>query len=135
MPNPFSPVSPFGGPGLFSGIPPLMTLFLVIFGCLFFYAIGKSVVTAVNNASQPVVERAAQVTGKRQSTHVSGGTDNMPATSSTSHFVTFEFADGSREEFRVRTGDYAMLAEGDMGMLRSQGTWFKGFERGVWREG
>lgn len=47
----------------------------------------------------------------------------------TAYFVTFEFEEGSREEFSMRGDQYAMLAEGDIGTLQSQGSWFKGFDR------
>ncbi len=37
--------------------------------------------------------------------------------------------DGSRKEFGVTGEEYGLLAEGDRGMLQSQGTWYKGFNR------
>lgn len=45
------------------------------------------------------------------------------------YFATFEFPDGSREEFRLQGEAYGLLSEGDSGLLRTQGTWFQGFDR------
>ncbi|BBA93044.1 DUF2500 domain-containing protein [Streptococcus ruminantium] len=42
--------------------------------------------------------------------------------------MTFDW-NGQRREFRVRSEDYAVLAEGDTGTLHFQGTRFLGFER------
>jgi hypothetical protein len=78
---------------------------------------------------QDLVARRARVIGKRQSTSVSGGTGDMPASSHDHYHVTFEFGGGEREEFSVDGSEYGMLAEDDEGTLQSQGTWYKGFDR------
>jgi len=103
-------------------------VFVIVIGG-FVFVLGKALFTTVNNLGQPLIEREARVIAKRQSSSVSGGMNNMPASSSTSHHVAFEFPDGSREELSISGGEYGLLAEGDQGLLRSQGTWFKGFER------
>ncbi|QHF55098.1 MULTISPECIES: DUF2500 domain-containing protein [Streptococcus] len=46
----------------------------------------------------------------------------------TNYYMTFDW-NGQRREFRVRSEDYAVLAEGDTGTLHFQGTRFLGFER------
>jgi hypothetical protein len=92
---------------------------------LFILAIVSVVISFISNASSPRLAREARVIGKRL--HVSGGTNG----SSTSYYATFEFPDGSREEFRVSSQIYGMIAEGDMGTLQSQGTYVSNFNRRV----
>lgn len=79
----------------------------------------------VMNASKPVIEQPATVVTKRQGT--SGGAGNTSV--STFYYVTFEREDGTRVEFSVSGGDYGLLVEGDSGTLRTQGSWYKGFNR------
>ena len=114
-----------------SGIPTFFVLFFMLVAGIILFAIAQSVLVAINNMGQPVIERPARIVGRRQATSVHGGQGNMSASSTTSYFSTFEFKDGSREEFRVPSRDYGLLAEGDAGLLRSQGSWFKGFNRGA----
>jgi hypothetical protein len=45
------------------------------------------------------------------------------------YFVTFEFQDGSRDEFETFDRQYGLLAEGDQGTLMTQGRKLKGFTR------
>lgn len=75
------------------------------------------------NSCSLLISRNAIILGKRQK--VSGGENST----STWYYITFEFDDGSREEFSVSGQKYGILVEGDEGKLHSQGTWFKGFER------
>ena len=75
------------------------------------------------NAAAPVLNRPARVVAKR--TAVTGGEKSTRTT----YYATFEFPDGSREEFRLQGEAYGLLSEGDSGLLRTQGTWFHGFDR------
>jgi hypothetical protein len=79
---------------------------------------------ATRNRASPLLSREAQIVGKRQ--NVRGGSETS---TTTSYYLTFEFTDGSRKEFGVTGEEYGLLAEGDRGMLQSQGTWYKGFNR------
>ncbi|MGL5081230.1 MAG: DUF2500 domain-containing protein [Microcoleaceae cyanobacterium] len=81
------------------------------------------IATFIRNASSPRLAREARVVGKRLD--VSGGKNG----SSTYYYATFEFPDGSREEFGVGSKIYGMLAEGDLGTLHSQGTYVWEFNR------
>ncbi|MFX3983361.1 DUF2500 family protein, partial [Streptococcus suis] len=45
----------------------------------------------------------------------------------TNYYVTFEW-EGKRQEFRLRSDEYALLAEGDVVTLHFQGNRFLGFE-------
>ncbi|WP_445176659.1 DUF2500 domain-containing protein [Microcoleus sp.] len=97
---------------------------LLIVG-IFILIIVSVVTTFIRNASSPRLAREARVIGKRL--RVSGGTNG----SSTYYYATFEFPDGSREEFGVSSQIYGMIAEGDMGTLQSQGTYMGNFNRRV----
>lgn len=109
---------PFGADIMFTLVP-----MIVIGG--FVFIIGSAIYRAVTNSQQPLLTRRARIVGRRQ--RLSRGANHHHA--HTAHFVTFEFEDGTREEFSMRGDEYAMLAEGDVGTLQSQGTWFKGFHR------
>jgi hypothetical protein len=47
----------------------------------------------------------------------------------TTYYITFEVEGGSRMEFKVKGQEYGLLAEGDIGKLKFQGTRYLGFER------
>ncbi|MDB4894859.1 MAG: conserved domain protein histidine-rich [Firmicutes bacterium] len=113
-------------PGMGNGI---FMVFAVLIGGAILFSLLRTLFTTVENLGQDEVARPARIVAKRQSTSVSGGTGNMPASSHNHYHVTFEFGGGEREEFSVNGAEYGMLAEGDEGTLRSQGTWYKGFER------
>ncbi|MBF2002309.1 MAG: DUF2500 family protein [Synechococcales cyanobacterium M58_A2018_015] len=51
--------------------------------------------------------------------------------SSTYYYATFEFSDGSREEFGVSSKIYGMVAEEDFGTLHSQETYMWEFNRRI----
>lgn len=121
-------VDPFGGGAFGDGLVGVMfTIVPIIVIGGFIFGIGSLIFRTVDNLDQPLLTRRARVVGRRQSVS-SSGIDEHHHTH-TSYYVTFEFEDGSREEFSVRGDQYALLIEGDVGTLRSQGTWFKGFDR------
>jgi hypothetical protein len=91
----------------------------------FYKMIQQSRAEARANRASPIETVSVEVVAKRPL--VSGGGNDSSA--STTYFATFEFTDGSREEFRVPGKDYGMMAEGDHGLLTRQGTWFTRFER------
>ncbi len=101
----------------------VVSIFVFVFGIMG-YAIFKGISTAAYNRKQPIINREAKVVSKRQ--NVSGGGNSS---TSTSYYITFEFADGSREEFSLSGREYALIAEGDKGTLYSQGSWYKEFKR------
>lgn len=100
-------------------IPAILIGAVVVF--VFGSVIYSLVVTNARNRQAPFLQRDAMIVSRRQ--RVWG--DNA----STNYFVTFEFPDGQREEFMVTGEEYGLLAEGDTGVLYSQGTWFKSFQR------
>lgn len=97
---------------------------LLIVG-IFVLIIVSLITTFIRNASSPRLAREARVVGKRL--YVSGGKNG----SSTYYYATFEFSDGSREEFGVSSKIYGMAAEGDFGTLHSQGTYVWEFNRRI----
>ncbi|HFI2433954.1 TPA: DUF2500 domain-containing protein [Streptococcus suis] len=101
---------------------------------LFFYAMATLILGTVcfqivknmtewfRNNQSPKETCRAKLVAKR--THVFGN-----EVARTNYYVTFEW-EGKRQEFRVRSDQYALLAEGDVGSLHFQGTRFLGFDRG-----
>lgn len=79
---------------------------------------------AARNRTSALLSQEACLVSKRQDIHGGGETFTTM-----NYYATFEFTNGSREEFRVTGKEHGLLAEGDRGMLQSQGTWYKGFNR------
>lgn len=103
----------------------LFTIFFIGIGAIILVLIAQGIYHFFRNTSSPQIAREARVVSKRQ--HVSGGGGD--SSTWTNYYVTFEFTDGSREEFKVRSRNYSVLVEGDRGTLYSQGSWFKEFDR------
>ncbi len=109
-----------------------INLFVIVplfIGAVFVFIVGSIVVNVVSNLSAPRLDRPARVVAKRMEVRANHAGAQAGPTSQTFYFATFEFDDGSREELAVRSNVYGLLVEGDSGRLRSQGTWFKGFDR------
>ena len=114
----------FGGPGI------MFTLVPLFIGIVFVFVIGSILIKAVqgvsewsSNNSQPVLSENATVVSKRMDVHGSG------EHSSTSYYTTFEILGGRRCEFEVSGAEYGLLAEGDTGHLRFQGSRYLTFNR------
>jgi hypothetical protein len=108
-------------------------LFFIVFATVFALAIfifvkivRDAIAERVHNDASPRLSRNAYVVSKRHS--VSGRSEGH---TSTSYYVTFEFFDGSREEFNLNGKEYGLLAEADRGTLYSQGSRFQGFDRAL----
>ncbi|MGI6607906.1 MAG: DUF2500 domain-containing protein [Erysipelotrichaceae bacterium] len=90
----------------------------------------------IKNDKSPILRVEATViakrinvsTGSHHHRHVAGSAPHYHSSTSTSHYVTFELADGERKEFLVYGKEYGLLIEKDRGYLTYQGTRFKGFE-------
>lgn len=100
-----------------------MGILIVIIFVLILYWIFDAISKYVNYTSSPNLSRYARIITKRQ--NVSG---SQYATA-TYYYVTFEFYDGSREEFQLKSKEYGLLAEGDRGTVYSKGRRFLGFDR------
>ena len=101
-----------------------MMIFFAVFA-VFAVVIIKGISEWSANNKSPVETLNAVVVAKR--TQVSGGGSNTMA--STTYYITFEYEDGQRQEFRVKAGHYGITAEGDRGVLTRQGTRILSFER------
>lgn len=88
------------------------------------WVFAKTVARNRADRNAPLLSRPARVVAKR--TGVRGSNHS----SSSSYYATFEFPDGVRAELSMRGDEYGLLAEGDTGTLASQGTLFRGFQRG-----
>lgn len=102
-------------------------IFLAVFGTII-YRLFNSITTKIQNDRSEVIEVRALVKDKRDSVSVYG-VENHHTSTSTSYFVTFEFSDKSRKEFKVKDSQYGLLSVGDQGILNYQGTRFNHFER------
>lgn len=112
----------FFGSGFFEIFGIIFILFIVLFLVILVRGIGEW--NSNNHSPQLTVE--AVVVSKR--TKVSGASANHISTS-TQYYVTFQVESGDRMEFHVNGRAYGMLAEGDRGQLRFQGTRYLDFER------
>ena len=99
-------------------------MLIMIFAFFFIvFVFAKILGEHIKNANSPILEERAIVVAKR--TSVSGTSEG----SSTSYYITFEFENGSRRELHARGSQYGIVAEGDRGILKSQGTKLLSFER------
>lgn len=116
--------------------------FETAFIAIFLLVIGMFAVTAVRGIGQwnknnhsPELAVEAKVVSRRTSvsSHHHGGNaagaHGYHMSASTSYYVTFEVESGDRMEFHMDGSEYGMLAEGDTGKLKFQGTRYLGFER------
>lgn len=100
-------------------------IFALILGGIILYVIIKSISGWAYNQSQPQISSKATLIAKRM--NVSGGGGN--SSTFTKYYLSFEFEDGNRKEFKVNGKDYGLLREDDQGTLISQGNSFVTFER------
>jgi hypothetical protein len=101
-------------------------LFVLIIG-IFIWVLMNSLKVWTSNNNAPLQERSCKVVAKRM--QLSSGSGKM--NSNTSYYVTFEFADLSRQELWLGRQQFGYIVEGDRGNLTFQGTRFKEFERDV----
>ncbi|WP_088006383.1 DUF2500 domain-containing protein [Indiicoccus explosivorum] len=113
-----------GGDLLFRIVPIFIGfVFLIVAGIIIFTAVKGISVWARNN-SQPRREEEARAISKR--TDIRGGGETRARSL---YFITFEFPNGDRTEFRVDGRTMGQITEGDVGKLHFQGTRFLQFDR------
>jgi hypothetical protein len=105
-----------------------LLLFLAAVIAVIVVAVIKNLAGAGRNSGLPVVAVPARVVTKRTETTglVTGDTGGGVRTW---YYATFELDSGERMEFSLGGAEYGMLAEGDRGELRHQGTRYHGFDR------
>lgn len=92
-----------------------------------FKEISDSIRRAAQNYASPLLSREAHIVRKRKLQYVMQG--NEVESTVTVYYLTLKFTDGSRKKFKISGKEYELLVEGDRGMLQTQGTWYKGFNR------
>ena len=118
-------------------------MFSIMFFIVFALIVGTIIINAIkgisewsNNNKQPILDINCKVVSKRISvSHTNSHTDSSGvhhgSSSHTSYYVTFEFESKDRTEFCVNGKEYGMIAEGDYGKLKFQGTRFIEFSKKV----
>ncbi|RKH52183.1 DUF2500 domain-containing protein [Corallococcus aberystwythensis] len=98
----------------------LITFFFacMVLACI---ALAALVFHILRGRIEPVLTRPGRVVAKRQAGR---GYYYAPT-----YFVTFEFQDGSRDEFETFDRQYGLLTEGAQGTLMTQGRNLRGFAR------
>lgn len=116
----------------FSFFEVIFPIMFLLFFVLFVVALVRGIGEWHKNNQSPVLDVEAAVVSKRTTTSSSmhdTGNGAMHTSTSTTHYVTFQFHSNDRQEFRVTGRQYGMLAEGDVGTLTFQGTRFLNFQR------
>ena len=85
-----------------------------------------SIVQAVVNLNSPVISREARIVRKYED---EGMRDEHGRRTHWGYYVVFEFSNGQRQRFRVNSWQYFQLSRGTTGVLQSQGSWYKGFDK------
>src|SRR5687768_4197687 len=105
----------------------IAVIFIVLIA-MFAKAIYNAIAEKRYNDSQPVLTKAAKITGKR--TEVSGGGNDSAV--STAYYATFEFLENrQRLELEIDDDDYGLMAEGDLGKATYQGRRYHQFQRNI----
>lgn len=95
----------------------------MIVGVLVFHLL-RGLAEWLRNNQSPRETKQATVVAKRF--QVSGGQQHP---SQTTYYLTFEFLDRQRLEYRVKASIFGQLVEGDRGILTYQGSRFLDFDR------
>lgn len=118
---------------MFDFIMLFMGIFILTAVGILIYTLVKNIRQWQRNNASPVQTVPAKIVSKRFDVQhfAQGGGQNQAGTSTaqTTYFVTFEFENGQRLEFRVKNKEFGLLVEGDVGTLTYQGTRYQGFAR------
>jgi ribosomal protein L40E len=109
------------------GAPAVFPIFGIIGLLVLLFGVGGTILKTLGersrNEAAPVLASAARVATKRAEIRSRGKSH------STTYYATFDLRSGARLELELDGAQYGLLAEGDRGELRYQGSWFLGFER------
>lgn len=114
-------------------------LFYIIFFiilCVFIFNFTISIKKYLYNEKQPVLDVRCRVVSKRTNftkrlCHTDANGIHHSGATKTIYYVTFEFESTDRMEFEVSGKEFGMIAEGDIGVLKFQGTRYLDFKRDV----
>lgn len=105
-----------------------IVIFTLIAGVIIFKII-SGISTWVTNNNSEKITTSARIVAKRSNINHSSNMNTNSSHSTTTYYITFELQSGHRQEFQIKTKDYALLAEQDLGTLTYQGTRFLSFDR------
>ena len=100
--------------------------FFIVFSLIsiiIIYTIITTLRLSIKNDTAPRLKSLARIVSKRRD--VSGMSEGRTYTD---YYITFEFEQGSRKEYKVDYNEYGLLIEGDSGILEHQGSRYLGFE-------
>lgn len=120
-------MTPFGLGGFGMDITLFHILFFLV-AAIIVVQLVRSLIGWQRNNRSPILSVPARIVSKRTEVfhhHAQNGVGN----SSTKYFATFEVESGDRMELSLSGQEYGMLAEGDLGKLKFQGTRYLDFER------
>ncbi|WP_058484850.1 DUF2500 domain-containing protein [Defluviitalea phaphyphila] len=118
---------------LFNIVPIFIFIVFFIIIIMFIFTMIKGVKQWNYNNHQPILIVDAKIVSKRTKVSSSSIHRNHHGIghhhSRTYYYITFEFESGSRMEFNVDGQEFGLLAEGDTGKLKFQGSRYLSFER------
>ena len=100
----------------------LISIVIIVVIVLVGYRLIKLCSEFFYNNSQRIEKRQASIIEKRMHVYGENG-------AGTEYFITFEFENKERKEFKVKDNIYGLTAKGDSGILEYQGRRFNSFER------
>lgn len=108
----------------------VIPIFLIVVIGIIVVTAGRGIFQWSRNNSSAVQTVPARIVSKRSEVRQRQFQDDAPfSKTTTTYFLTYETAGGTRMEFKVDGSEYGMSVEGDRGMLTYQGTRYHGFER------
>ena len=117
------------GLGFRFGFPILSGLMFVLVATMIGITLVRNIREWNKNNHSPRLTVPATVVTKRTHHRHHHATNHMHSHTSTHYYVTFQVESGDRMELSVTGAEYGLLAEGDIGQLRFQGTRYLGFVR------
>ncbi|WP_243279126.1 DUF2500 domain-containing protein [Romboutsia sp. 1001713B170131_170501_G6] len=114
-----------------------------MFFIIFFLILGTIIINAIKgfnqwsyNNKQPILDVKSKVVSKRSDVirhagHVDSNGTHHNGGSSTNYYITFEFESKDRMEFSASGKEFGMIAEGDIGVLKFQGSRYLEFKREI----
>ncbi|WP_243279125.1 DUF2500 domain-containing protein [Romboutsia sp. 1001713B170131_170501_G6] len=122
---------------------PTFDLFTAMFFIIFFLILGTIIINIIRgvnqwsyNNKQPILDVKSKVVSKRSEVirhtgHVDSNGVHHNGGSSTNYYITFEFESTDRMEFSVSGKEFGMIIEGDVGILKFQGSRYLEFKRDI----
>ena len=122
---------------------PTFDLFTIMFFIIFFLIFGTILINIIKgfnqwsyNNKQPILDVKSKVVSKRSefirhAGHIDSNGTHHNEGSSTNYYITFEFESKDRMEFSVSGKEFSMIVEGDIGVLKFQGSRYLEFKRDI----